>query len=187
MMRQNFQPEEAEKILQEAVRREVQQAPVDIATSAVSHERLLSMAEELGISPVALEAVLRDRQMQTEREREEATLSQLRKEFITERRAGFLPHFYAFLGVNTALFAVNLLTSRDYPWFVWPLLAWSLALYFHAIAALPTRGPNFERAFSGWRERRVKRLEKEAKKREEEAVKTRRTTARSAAEAELDE
>jgi hypothetical protein len=131
--------------------------------------------------------VLQDRQVQAEREREEETLAQLRKEFITERRAGFLPHLYSFVGVNVFLLIVNLLSTPWYPWFIWPLLGWGLGLYFHAVASLPTRGPTFEQSFSGWREQRKKRLEKEARRREEEAIKTRRDTARSAAEAELDE
>lgn len=190
-MRQTFQQEEAEQILQEAVRREVHPSPAGGVTPAVTHERLLAMAEELGISPAALNAVLQDRQMQAEREREEATLAQLRREFITERRAGFLPHLYSFAGVNVFLLLINLLTNasshRPEWWFVWPLLSWGLGLYFHAVSSLPTRGPAFEQAFTGWRERRTRRQEKEAKKRTEESARTRETSTRRAAEAELDE
>jgi hypothetical protein len=186
-MRQTFQQEEAEQILQEAVRREVHQSPDTAAAPPVSRERLLAMAEELGITPAALEAVLHDREVQAEREQEQTILSQLRQEFITHRRAGFLPHLYAYVGVNLMLFAINLLSQVDYPWFVWPLLVWSLFLYFHALAALPTRGPNFDRAFTGWRERRAKRIEKETRKQAEEAARARKTMTRRAAEAELDE
>ena len=186
-MRQIFQQEEAEQILQEAVRREVQQVPGSAVTPAVSHERLLAMAEELGISPAALNAVLQDRQVQAEREREAATVAQLRKEFITERRAGFLPNLYTFLGTNVVILAINLLTNPYYPWFVWPLLLWGLALYLHAVSALPTRGPNFEHSLIGYRERRTRRQEEEAKKRAEESMRMRETTTRQAAEAELDE
>jgi hypothetical protein len=186
-MRQTFQQEEAEQILQEAVRREVQQAPAGSVTPAVSRERLLAMAEELGITPAALEAVLHDREIEAEREQEQSRLTQMRQEFITHRRAGFLPHLYAYIGVNLMLFAINVLSHSNSPWFLWPLLVWSLFLYFHALAALPTRGPNFDRSFADWRERRVKRLEKEAKKQAEEAVRLRKTKTRRAAEAELDE
>ncbi len=186
-MRQTFQQEEAEQILQEAVRRETQQVSGASVTPAVSRERLLAMAEELGITPAALNAVLHDRQVQAEREQEETQLAQLRQEFITERRAGFMPHLYAYLGVNLMLFAINLLSQGRSPWFLWPLLFWSLFLYFHALASLPTRGPNFDRAFVGWRERRAKKREKEARKRAEENLNTRQTRSRRAAEAELDE
>ncbi|MBC8102721.1 MAG: 2TM domain-containing protein [Cytophagales bacterium] len=186
-MRQTFQQEEAEQILREAVRREVQQAPVASGMSAVSHERLLAMAGELGISPDALEAVLRDRAMQAQREQEEATTQQLRREFITQRRAGFLPHLYTFVGVMALLLAINLMTTPGYAWFLWPLLVWGLGLYLHAVTALPTRGPNFDQGFSAWTERRKKRQDKEAKRQAEAAIRTRGETARRAAETELDE
>ncbi|MES2459412.1 MAG: 2TM domain-containing protein [Armatimonadota bacterium] len=186
-MRQTFQQEEAEQILQEAVRREVHQAPEESVSPAISHERLLAMAEELGITPAALESVLQDRQVQAKREQEQTMLAQLRREFITERRAGFLPHLYAYIGVNFLFFAINFLTRVGYPWFLWPLLFWSIALYFHAIFSLPTRGPNFERSFSRWRERQTKREQKEAKRRAEESARAGKTEARVAAEAELDQ
>ena len=188
-MRQTFKQEEAEQILKEAVRREVQSPTLSASIPAISHERLLAMAEELGISPSALEAVLRDREVQAEREQEQeqAILAQLRKEFITQRRAGFLPHFYAFIGVNALLLAVNLLSRSHYPWFLWPLLFWSLGLYFHALFSVPTRGPNFERAFGGWCEQRTKRRAKEAAKQVEVTTRIRKSTTRQAAEAELDE
>lgn len=186
-MRQTFQQEEAEEILQEAVRREVHQPLTSVAAPPVSRERLLAMAEELGITPAALEAVLHDRQAQMEREQEEAALARLCREFITLRRAGFMPHLYVYLGVNLTLLAINLLSRSDDPWFLWPLLFLSLFLYFHAIFALPTRGPSYERAFVRWRERRAKRLEKEAKKQAEDTARTRKTKSRRVAEAELDE
>ena len=70
---------------------------------------------------------------------------------------------------------------------MWPLLIWSLGLYFHAVAALPTRGPNFERTFAGWCEQRAKRSTKEAAKQAEVTARIRKSTTRQAAEAELDE
>ena len=110
-MRQTFKQGEGEQILQEAVRREVQQPALSDAAPAVSQERLRAMATELGISPAALEAVLRDREMQTRQEQERATLAELRREFITHRRAGFLPHLSAFVGVNTFFLISNMLTN----------------------------------------------------------------------------
>jgi hypothetical protein len=165
----------------------VQQAPGTEVMPVVSHDRLLAMAEELGISPSALEAVLRDRQVQAEREQEQVTLAQHRKEFITHRRAGFMPHLYAYIGVNLLFIAIFLLSHSHYPWFIWPLLFWSLGLYFHAVFTLPTRGPNFDRAFSEWRERRIKRIEKATRDQEEETIRKRKNAARKEAEAELDE
>ena len=189
-MRQTFKQEEAEQILQEAVRREVEQPAFSAASSAVSQERLRAMAEELGISSAALEAVLCDREMQTRQEQEQAIITQLRQEFITGRRAGFMPHFYAFVGINIFLLLVNLFTRSTGGsswWFVFPLLAWSLGLYFHAVHTLPIRGASFDHAFARWSEQRIKRKEKEAKRQAEEALQRRKITTREAAEAELDE
>ena len=57
-MRQTYRQEEVEQILGEAARR----ASTEEAFGEVSHERLLAMAEELGVDPALLEAVLRDRE-----------------------------------------------------------------------------------------------------------------------------
>ena len=107
----------------------------------------------------------------------EATEGVLRREFITHRRASFMPHLYSYSGVNGMLFCIWLLTTPGgYPWFVWPMLGWGLGLYFHAIATLPTRGPNFERDFVVWKAWNEKREIKYAKR-----------NARRIAESELDE
>jgi hypothetical protein len=37
---------------------------------------------------------------------------------------GFYVHAAVFVLANLGLFAINLLTSREYLWFVWPLLGW---------------------------------------------------------------
>lgn len=189
-MRQTFRQEEAEQILREAVRRDMeQQAPAaSVAAGAgaldVSRERLQAMAEELGITPAALEAVLRDREIAAEQRRTQESEQELRREFIQRRHADFLPHLTSYLGVNVLLIAIWFLTTpHGYFWPVWPMLGWGLGIFFHGTAALPTRGPNFEREFAGWKARRQKRQEKEAKRASQDAKKD----ARAAAEVELDE
>lgn len=187
-MRQVFQQEEAEQVLREAVRRDVEQRSglPGVAASAsvgVTEDRLREMAQELGVSPQVLESVLRDRTQERDAARLAASEQQSRQEFITERRAGFAPHLYSYVGVNVLLFLIYLLTHVGYPWFLWPLLVWGLGLYFHAIAALPTRGAMFEKGFMEWKAGRARRMERQIKRAQKEAHKS----ARQRAEAEIEE
>lgn len=50
--------------------------------------------------------------------------------------------------VNLLLCAINLLTSADYLWFVWPLLGWGIGLASHAFGVVSKE----------WQERRVRAL-----------------------------
>jgi len=45
---------------------------------------------------------------------------------------GFYIHAAVYIVVNAVLVVINLTTSTDYLWFVWPLLGWSLGLAGHA-------------------------------------------------------
>jgi hypothetical protein len=150
-MRQTYRQEEAEQILRDALQRASQEGSQAVeGTGEVPHERLLAMAEELGIEPSALEAVLRDR----ESRRLSQTLQGERRAFLAHRRAQFWPHLSSYLAVNAFLIAINLLTSRGHFWAIWPLLGWGLGLFFHARSALATGGEEFEREFAAWRAER---------------------------------
>ena len=60
----------------------------------------------------------------------------------SERRArgraaaklGFYIHMLAFILVNVLLVAVNLSTTPQYLWFLWPLLGWGIGLFSHWFA-----------------------------------------------------
>lgn len=154
-MRQTYRQEEAEQILREALRRAAQESsPVADAVGEVPHERLLAMAEELGVAPSTLEAVLRERESQQQR----LTEQQERREFIKYRRSRFWPHLRTYLVVNTFLIGLNVLgspiTEPRHFWAIWPLLGWGLGLFFHARSALATGGEEFEREFAAWRAER---------------------------------
>ena len=72
-----------------------------------------------------------------------------------EKLFGFYFHFAVYLCVNGVLFAINLMTSPDYLWAIWPLMGWGIGLFFHALHALGV----FE---SGYKERMIeKMIEKE--------------------------
>lgn len=156
-MRPSYDADEAEQILERAAARTA-------SGRAVSRERLLAMADELGISPEEVEAAAAE----VEGERQDR---ELRAEFVAKRRAGFWAILVPFLSVNLMLFVINWLTGFGHPWFLYPLLGWSVGMASHAAAVLPTRGPAFEKEFAAWREQRIKREQQKARRRERRAAK----------------
>jgi fatty acid desaturase len=63
-----------------------------------------------------------------------------------ETRTGFALHAVLFVVVNTGLVLIWSLT-RGYPWFVWPLLGWGVALLIHAVTlVIGPDSPREERA-----------------------------------------
>ncbi len=47
---------------------------------------------------------------------------------------GFFIHLSAYVIVNLALVAINLMTTPQYFWFIWPLMGWGIGIAFHALA-----------------------------------------------------
>ncbi len=45
---------------------------------------------------------------------------------------GFYVHLSIYLLVNVSLIYINLSTSPDYYWFIWPLIGWGVGLLYHA-------------------------------------------------------
>jgi len=48
-----------------------------------------------------------------------------------EDKKSFIVHLMVYLVVNAGLAMIWLLTSRGYPWFIWPLFGWGIGLTFH--------------------------------------------------------
>lgn len=72
----------------------------------------------------------------------------------------FYGHLMSFCLVIPAMWAVNLYTSSDYIWAIWPTLGWGLALLSHAVSAYqPFKwlGPEWERREIKKRLKRLKR------------------------------
>lgn len=116
-----YTDEEVQAILERALQRDQAQG--------LTHGDLLEVATEVGISAEALESAAEDigeiraRQLAHER-------------VLTRRRQAFFSHLRAFIAVNLFLVILNLLTSPDVLWFVYPLLGWGLGLFFSAQAGL---------------------------------------------------
>jgi hypothetical protein len=48
-----------------------------------------------------------------------------------EAKRGFFSHLAAYVIVNILLFVIWYLTSRGFPWFLFPLGGWGIGLIFH--------------------------------------------------------
>jgi len=56
-----------------------------------------------------------------------------RAEKIVEEKIGFYIHIVTFIVVNIVLIVINVVTSPEYFWFIWPLLGWGIGLVFHGL------------------------------------------------------
>ncbi|PQJ35356.1 hypothetical protein BSZ35_12775 [Salinibacter sp. 10B] len=51
-------------------------------------------------------------------------------------RKGFLAHLVTYLTVNIGLLLINLLTTPDVIWAIWPLFGWGLGVLSHGLRLL---------------------------------------------------
>ena len=67
---------------------------------------------------------------------------------------GFYIHAGIFVLVNVLLIGINLWTSADHIWFVWPLLGWGIGLAAHGFSIYGLGG------FLGadWEERKIQEI-----------------------------
>jgi hypothetical protein len=50
-----------------------------------------------------------------------------------EEIKGFYGNLIAYIAVNAGLLVINLVTSPQYLWFLWPLLWWGIGVVFHGM------------------------------------------------------
>ena len=72
-----------------------------------------------------------------------------------EARIGFYIHLAVYVVVNMLLIIINLLTSSQYLWFIWPLMGWGIGVFFHGLGVF---------VFSGGSAVKERMIEKEIKK-----------------------
>ena len=46
---------------------------------------------------------------------------------------GFYVHLTVYVLVNAMLFLINLTTTPDVLWFIWPLIGWGVGILMHAV------------------------------------------------------
>jgi hypothetical protein len=121
-----YTDDEVTAILSRAIERQRTNSP-----EGLSHDDLLAVARDAGISPEAIEAAAAE--LATRKETTDDELA-IRK----ERASDFRIHLFTYLPIMAFLAFVNFMTSA-YPWVIWPALGWGLALALHArFAVFPT-------------------------------------------------
>ena len=66
------------------------------------------------------------------------------KKRVTELRK-FYGHLSVYAIVNTGLFLINMMTSPESLWFIWPLMGWGIGIVVHALRVFGgTLGSNWE-------------------------------------------
>ncbi len=90
----------------------------------ISHDELVEIARSSGISGAKLEAAIEN--METE-----GVFEAAKAEWIRRHRAEFYSHLTSYCIVNGFLIFVNMWTSRQYLWAIWPIMGWGIGLAFH--------------------------------------------------------
>jgi hypothetical protein len=116
-----YTDEEVRKILDRALRGEPDRG--------VSHDELVAIASEVGVSRESIDAAARQLRVEAESE-------QGRQQVLRRRRRHLASHALTFVLVNAFLFAINYLTTPGQWWVLFPVFSWGLALIFHARFAL---------------------------------------------------
>ena len=72
-----------------------------------------------------------------------------------EALRGFYIHLTVYVIVNLGLFFINMITSPETLWFIWPLMGWGIAIALHALRVF------VERPGSSWEEKKIAELMQE--------------------------
>ncbi len=72
-----------------------------------------------------------------------------------EAKLGFSIHLLVYVAVNALLIIINMSTSPEYLWFIWPLAGWGIGLFFHGLGVF---------VFTGEPAYKEKMIEKEMKR-----------------------
>ena len=142
--KQFYEEEEAEQILRLA-------ASLTLPASAMSRERLLATAAELGIEPEAVE--MAERQLAAQG----AELAD-RAEFDALQRRDFYGHLLSYVLVNMFLVVINLVTVPSYFWAIWPILGWGLGLAFHGVETFFRNSESYRKEFEKWQSKRLRNV-----------------------------
>jgi hypothetical protein len=114
--RREFTNEELTEIIREAARRS--HSP---NRGKVSYEELMSIGGELGIDRAAIESAVND--IGNVKKTEQARI---------RKKLEFFQHFMIYGVVISALFLINLITSREHWWFLYPAIGWGIGIGCHA-------------------------------------------------------
>jgi hypothetical protein len=153
-----YSDDEVKAILSRAIDKQRAAKP-----EGLTHDELLAVAKDAGISLEAVEAAAADvAAADVARGRDERAEELAVRQ---ERASDFRIHLLTYVPVMAFLVFINVMTTH-YPWVLWPLAGWGLALVLHWRFALhPTDVEIADEA----RERAERRRRREEKQRRREA------------------
>lgn len=135
-----YEEDEAEQILKLA-------ATLSSSTGAMSRERLLQTAAELGITPEAVE--LAETQFATQKQ-----LARERKQFDLEQRREFNSFVLTFFVITGALLALNIFTGAHFLWAFWLSGLMLIGIAFEAVETFVRGSQAYQEAFAKWKSKR---------------------------------
>ena len=135
-----YEEDEAEQILKLA-------ATLSSSTGAMSRERLLQTAAELGITPEAVE--LAETQFATQKQ-----LARERKQFDLEQRREFNSFVLTFFVITGALLALNIFTGAHFLWAFWLSGLMLIGIAFEAVETFVRGRQAYQEAFAKWKSKR---------------------------------
>jgi hypothetical protein len=136
-----YSNEEMERILQRALEKRA---------GAMSHQQLVEVAKELGLSEHDIERAVVE-------ESERGGYERAKQAWLQRQKSKFYEHLASYVGVNAFLFAINWFTSPNHLWFIYPLCGWGLGLAMDAVGTFFPNEKDIDKAVR-------KTLRKEEKK-----------------------
>ena len=88
-------------------------------TETIGHDDLVEIGREFGLDERAVEDAVRKQQQEQRLERRAG-----------RKKVGFTWHLYTYIGVNTLLLLIDIMTPGPW-WFQWSVLGWGIGLFFH--------------------------------------------------------
>ena len=75
-------------------------------------------------------------------------------EFRRQHRSDFRTHLVVYGIINTFLLCINLLTSADHLWFLYPLLGWGIGIAIHGYTTYNENSNEWRQEFEEWKRKR---------------------------------
>ena len=132
----SYQQEDIQQILNLAIARQDN-------VEEFSHEQLVEIANELGISTASLLEAERDWLLQKGEQ-------QKRNDFNLYRQSKLKRRFGKYLIINSFLVGLNFLSNGQLSWSLYILLFWSLSLGLNTWNTYQLQGEEYEQAFKKW-------------------------------------
>jgi len=151
---EQYSKEEMERILSRALEHRRERG------ETVSHEHLLEVAKELGLSE-------RDIEQAVEEEFSVGTLEQAKQEWLARRRKKWRSHLFSYLGVNACLMLIDLWLSGRITWSFGSVFGWGIGLFFDTLDAFPPEEKLEQQAQKLLRKQEKKRQRKQLHNKEQ--------------------